>query len=446
MPRKAKAGKRKNSEPPEGGVDGGSSAPSLSGQERELKVDEVSCSEIKGAKEFWWVGLDATSLTDPEIIASWPEGREQKARWWKRAKVQERVDFLTSKEFSDKVSEDCEYGVIVMVREFQRVVNVLTQNITALKINTRILEDSIKPMAMPLLSRGEAERERKRADDAEQEAVKLRAEMENMVTYEAANAKIHEVVNDKDAEIKRRTNLAVERIKKAEKALKDSQAEAERWKEKAEDSEKGEVEDLRVQLVEAVKKVKEKEEENQRAEAEMCALRAELAEVEKKKEEKKRDPVTSVDVGVNTDEVVEVAVRPEPMEGVIGLADSEVPAVPTVHQRRSSSAKHRRGSVSNGGGSPRSHGNGGEGAGAMAKAVVVHGININWKVSGVADCVEGIMGKAIGARWLLGAGRRVGKTASSVVVYLNEEVFLGPRAYIRMAGVEHSVVPYCWRV
>ena len=51
-----------------------------------------------------------------------------------------------------------------------------------------------------------------------------------------------------------------------------------------EDSKKGEVEDLQVKLTEAVKKVEEKEEENKRAEAEMCALRAELAEVEKKKE------------------------------------------------------------------------------------------------------------------------------------------------------------------
>ena len=199
--------------------------------------------------------------------------------------------------------------------------------------------------------------------------------------------------------------------------------------------------------------MEEKEEENKRAEAEMCALRAELAEVEKKKEvrrEKKRDSVMSADVGVNTDEVVErmVVVRPDPMEGVIESADSEVPAVPTVsrHQWQSSSAERRQGSVSNGSGSPRSHGNEGEGAGAMAKAVVVHGININWKVSGVANCVEGIMGKVIGAQWLLGAERRVGKMASSVVIYLNEEVFLGPKAYIQMAGVEHSVVPYCWQV
>ena len=56
--------------------------------------------------------------------------------------------------------------------------------------------------------------------------------------------------------------------------------------------------------------------------------------------------------------------------------------------------------------------------------------------------VQGVT--AIGARWLLGVGRRVGTTASSVVVYLNENVFLGPKAYIRMAGVEYSVVPYRW--
>ena len=88
----------------------------------------------------------------------------------------------------------------------------------------------------------------------------------------------------------------------------------------------------------------------------------------------------------------------------------------------------------------RSH----EGGGEMAKAVVIHGIRTNLKVSGVADCVEGIMGNAIGVRWLLGVGRRMGKTASSVVVYLDREVFLGPKAYIRMAGVEYLVVPYRW--
>ena len=54
------------------------------------------------------------------------------------------------------------------------------------------------------------------------------------------------------------------------------------------------------------------------------------------------------------------------------------------------------------------------------------------------------MGRVIGSRWLLGAGRRVGKMASLMVVYLDKEVFLGPKAYVRMAGVEYSVVPYHW--
>ena len=80
----------------------------------------------------------------------------------------------------------------------------------------------------------------------------------------------------------------------------------------------------------------------------------------------------------------------------------------------------------------------------MTKAVVIYGILTNWRVSGVADCMEGIMGWVIGSRWLLGAGWRVGKMASSMVVYLNKEVFLGPKAYIWMAGVDYSVVSYFW--
>ena len=75
-----------------------------------------------------------------------------------------------------------------------------------------------------------------------------------------------------------------------------------------------------------------------------------------------------------------------------------------------------QGSMSIGVGGLRSHEGGGEKAGAIAKAAVVHGIRTNWKVSGVADYVEGIMGKEIRARWLLGVGRRMGKAASSVVM------------------------------
>ena len=117
------------------------------------------------------------------------------------------------KQFLDEVSEDCEYTVTVMVREFQRIVNVLAQNNTVLRINTKIAKESI--------------------DNAQQKATKLRVEIKNMTTYEAANTKIQEVLDVKDAEIKRRTNitieeikrrsnLAVERIKKPEEALKDS--------------------------------------------------------------------------------------------------------------------------------------------------------------------------------------------------------------------------------
>ena len=83
--------------------------------------------------------------------------------------------------------------------------------------------------------------------------------------------------------------------------------------------------------------------------------------------------------------------------------------------------------------------------GTMAKAVVVHGVPIDWRINGVANVAERVMRKVIGVRWLLGERRRQGKTASSVVVYLDGEVFLGPKAFIKMAGIRHSVVPYRWR-
>ena len=82
--------------------------------------------------------------------------------------------------------------------------------------------------------------------------------------------------------------------------------------------------------------------------------------------------------------------------------------------------------------------------GTMTKAVVVHGVSTNWRVNGVADCMERITGKVIGVRWLLGVGGHVGKTASSVVVYLDREVLLGAEASIKMAGRRHSMLPYRW--
>ena len=80
----------------------------------------------------------------------------------------------------------------------------------------------------------------------------------------------------------------------------------------------------------------------------------------------------------------------------------------------------------------------------MAKATVVHGPT-NWRIGGLASCLEEITGKVIGVRWLLGAERRAGMTASSVVVYLDKEVFLGAEAKIKVAGKRFSMVPYWWR-
>ena len=80
--------------------------------------------------------------------------------------------------------------------------------------------------------------------------------------------------------------------------------------------------------------------------------------------------------------------------------------------------------------------------GIMATAVIIHGVPTNWKINGVADCTGRIMGEVIGVRWLLGERRREGKVASSVVVYLQNEVFLGLEAYIKMSGKRLSVVAY----
>ena len=84
-------------------------------------------------------------------------------------------------------------------------------------------------------------------------------------------------------------------------------------------------------------------------------------------------------------------------------------------------------------------------AGVMAKAVVVHGVPTYWRINGVANCIGRIMGKVIGVRWLVGEKRREGKAASSVVVYLQNEVFLRPEAWVKMSGKRHSVVAFRWR-
>ena len=50
--------------------------------------------------------------------------------------------------------------------------------------------------------------------------------------------------------------------------------------------------------------------------------------------------------------------------------------------------------------------------------------------------------KVVEVRWLLGAERRVGKKASSVVVYLDKEVFLGgSKNYIGGEKVLYGPIP-----
>ncbi|KAI5810891.1 hypothetical protein DFH27DRAFT_530136 [Peziza echinospora] len=70
----------------------------------------------------------------------------------------------------------------------------------------------------------------------------------------------------------------------------------------------------------------------------------------------------------------------------------------------------------------------------MAKAVVIHAIPTGWNVGWVANTVGGRLGSVIGVHWLLGEKRREGKTASSVVVYLNKEILVGNGARIRVGG------------
>ena len=45
--------------------------------------------------------------------------------------------------------------------------------------------------------------------------------------------------------------------------------------------------------------------------------------------------------------------------------------------------------------------------GTMAKAIVVHGVPTDWRIGGLAICLEELTGKVIGVRWLLGVERRV---------------------------------------
>lgn len=67
----------------------------------------------------------------------------------------------------------------------------------------------------------------------------------------------------------------------------------------------------------------------------------------------------------------------------------------------------------------------------MVKAVVAHGVPTNWRINGVADDAASIMGELIVVRWLLSEGRRIGKAATSVIVYLKTNSSRGRRLVSR---------------
>ena len=75
------------------------------------------------------------------------------------------------------------------------------------------------------------------------------------------------------------------------------------------------------------------------------------------------------------------------------------------------------------------------------RALVVHGISCQQPVAAtILDARR--WGNVLGARWLLGKSRREGKTTSSVVIFFDREVQVGPTMKIRGKG--HSVAAYDW--
>ena len=75
------------------------------------------------------------------------------------------------------------------------------------------------------------------------------------------------------------------------------------------------------------------------------------------------------------------------------------------------------------------------------RALVVHGISCQQPIA-VTILDARRWGNVLGARWLLGKSRREGKTTSSVVVFFDREVQVGPSMKIR--GNRHSVEAYDW--
>ena len=90
----------------------------------------------------------------------------------------------------------------------------------------------------------------------------------------------------------------------------------------------------------------------------------------------------------------------------------------------------------------------GKDTGSVARAFVIHGMACTGpmvhKIREVERAFGGRGGGVIGVRWLLQWSRQVGKTASSLVVFLRQDVPAGENMYVRMRGRRYSVEEYEW--
>ena len=86
--------------------------------------------------------------------------------------------------------------------------------------------------------------------------------------------------------------------------------------------------------------------------------------------------------------------------------------------------------------------------GYVARAYVVHGVRCRRPMTHIIQEVETAFGRkggeVIGVRWLLDGGRRRGKAASSLVVFLKRAVPTASEMSVRIRGRKHTVVEYEW--
>ena len=76
------------------------------------------------------------------------------------------------------------------------------------------------------------------------------------------------------------------------------------------------------------------------------------------------------------------------------------------------------------------------------RASVVHGVPCQRPMSETIQDARMWESEILGTRWLLGRPRREGKITSSVVVFFNRAVYVGP--VLKMRGKKHSVAAYDW--